>query len=98
MSITARPLDGAIINYIAIFLLPMKEWFIGGGSISVNYSMWKLQYAIEKRVIKSYKIYKTVYNVVLAFVFCAIMLILQYVVYGFEGHFMHKWMVFSPGS
>ena len=52
--ITARSLGGTIINYI-YSCSPRTGDSFGGGPISVHYSIRKLQYVIEKQVIKSYK-------------------------------------------
>ena len=54
MLITARALEGTIINYI-YSCSPWKGGSFGGDPIYVKYSKRKLQYAIEKQAIKSYK-------------------------------------------
>ena len=52
--ITAKSLEGTIINYI-YSCFPWKGDFFGCGPISVHYSIQKLHYVIEKWAIKSYK-------------------------------------------
>ena len=52
--ITARSLEGTIMNYI-YSCSPRTGDSFGGGPISIHYSIWKLQYVIEKLAIKSYK-------------------------------------------
>ena len=52
--ITARSLEGTIINYI-YSCSPWKGDSFRAGPIFVNYSIRKLQYVIKKWAIKSYK-------------------------------------------
>ena len=54
MLLTATYLEGTIINYIYYCSSRTGDSF-KGGPISVDYSVRKLQYVIEKRGIKSYK-------------------------------------------
>ena len=54
MPITARSLEGTTINCI-YSCSPRTGDLFGGDLTSVHYSIWKLQYVIEKRAIKSYK-------------------------------------------
>ena len=57
MLITARSLEGTTISNIYSCSAQRGDLF-RDGPISVHYSIRKLQYIIEKRAIKSYKIYK----------------------------------------
>ena len=57
MLITARSLEGTIVNYIYSCSLRTGDSF-GGGSISVHYSIWKLQCVIENERLNHTKIHK----------------------------------------
>ena len=54
MLITATYSECIIINYIYCYSSRTGDSF-AGGPITIDYSIQKLQYVIEKRAIKSYK-------------------------------------------
>ena len=68
MLITARSLEGTIINYI-YSCSPRKGNLFGGGPITVHYSIWRLQYVIGMNDYIIQNFAKTAYGMILAFVF-----------------------------
>ena len=55
--VTAKSLEGTVINYIHSYS-PWRGDLFGGGPISINYSIRKLQYIIKKWAINHAKIHK----------------------------------------